>query len=143
MASTAASAVSRPLTTRTARSRQRARSARTRSAPPAWSARAGPMTRRRGRASSVAAPGSPAVEVTLPVPRTVPFPVELVPPEGFDPVRLETWPRVAGRLEWVGGRLPYMPPCARLQWVTVADLVTTLGNWGRRHPEFEVGTNEA
>ena len=36
-----------------------------------------------------------------------------------------------------------MPPCARLQWVTVADLVTTLGTWGRSHPEFEVGTNEA
>ncbi|TMA63166.1 MAG: hypothetical protein E6J68_12585 [Deltaproteobacteria bacterium] len=82
-------------------------------------------------------------EETIPVPRTVRFPVELVPPDGFDPVRLETWPRVAGRLEWVGGRLLYMPPCARLQWVTVADLVTTLGNWGRRHPEFEVGTNEA
>ena len=82
-------------------------------------------------------------EETIPVPRSVRFPVELVPPQGFDPVRLETWPWVAGRLEWVGGRLLYMPPCARLQWVTVADLVTTLGTWGRSHPEFEVGTNEA
>src|SRR5439155_6779858 len=99
----------------------------------------------RGLASAAMVRPAPSEfdEETIPVPRTVRFPVELVPPDGFDPVRLETWPRVAGRLEWVGGRLLYMPPCARLQWVTVADLVTTLGNWGRRHPEFEVGTNEA
>jgi len=82
-------------------------------------------------------------EETIPVPRSVRFPVELVPLAGFDPVRLETWPWVAGRLEWVGGRLLYMPPCARLQWATVADLVTTLRTWDRSHPEFEVGANEA
>src|SRR5439155_1090581 len=51
-------------------------------------------------------------EETIPVPGTVRFPVELTPPEGFDPARLETWPRVEGRLEWVGGRLLYMPPGA-------------------------------
>jgi len=43
-------------------------------------------------------------EDTIPVPRSVRFPVELVPPDGFDPERLETWPRVDGRLEWVEGR---------------------------------------
>jgi Uma2 family endonuclease len=71
------------------------------------------------------------------------FPVELTPPEGFDPERLETWPRVDGRLEWVAGRLLYMQPCGDLQQLTTTDLVTTLGLWGRSHPEIAVGTNEA
>ena len=44
---------------------------------------------------------------SIPVPATVRFPVELEPPDGFDPTRLETWPRVEGRLEWVEGRLLY------------------------------------
>ena len=82
-------------------------------------------------------------EETIDVPRTVRFPVELTPPEDFDPERLETWPRVEGRLEWVEGRLLYMPPCGARQQQTVADLVMTLGNWVRAHPEFAVGTNEA
>ncbi len=80
----------------------------------------------------------------LAFPRAVlPLPLELVPPPGFDPDRLETWPRVEGRLEWVGGRLLYMPPCGDRQHDTVADLVTCLGLWGREHPEFAIGTNEA
>ena len=82
-------------------------------------------------------------EETIPVPRTVRFPVELTPPDSFDPARLETWPRVEGRLEWVGGRLLYMPPCGDRQQYTVADVVATLVNWVRSHPEFAVGTNEA
>ncbi len=77
------------------------------------------------------------------VPASVRFPVELVPPEGFDPARLETWPRVEGRLEWVGGRLLYMPPCGETQQATVADVVGVLIPWQRAHPEFSVGTNEA
>ena len=77
------------------------------------------------------------------VPASVRFPVELVPPDGFDPARLETWPRVEGRLEWVGGRLLYMPPCGEMQQATVADVVVVLGLWQRVHPEFSVGTNEA
>ena len=64
---------------------------------------------------------------SIPVPGSVRFPVELTPPEGFDPARLETWPRVEGRLEWVEGRLLYMPPCGGLQYFTVGDLVLTLG----------------
>src|SRR5437773_12402391 len=60
-------------------------------------------------------------EETFPVPGSVRFPVELTPPDGFDPARLETWPRVAGRLEWVRGRLLYMPPCGDRQQYTVAD----------------------
>jgi len=77
------------------------------------------------------------------VPASVRFPVELVPPDGFDPARLETWPRVEGRLEWVGGRLLYMPPCGEMQQATVTDVVVVLGLWQRTHPEFSVGTNEA
>ena len=77
------------------------------------------------------------------VPASMRFPVELVPPEGFDPARLETWPRVEGRLEWVGGRLLYMPPCGEMQQATVADVVGVLIPWQRAHPEFSVGTNEA
>ena len=82
-------------------------------------------------------------EETFPVPGSVRFPVELTPPDGFDPARLETWPRVAGRLEWVAGRLLYMPGCGDLQQDTVTDVVATLAIWGRAHPEFVVGTNEA
>jgi Uma2 family endonuclease len=82
-------------------------------------------------------------EETIQVPRAVRFPVELTPPQGFDAERLETWPRVEGRLEWVDGRLLYMPPCGELQAHTVTDLVTILGNWVRFHREFVVGTNEA
>ena len=82
-------------------------------------------------------------EETIPVPGSVRFPVELTPPDGFDPARLETWPRVEGRLEWVGGRLLYMPPCGDRQQYTVADVVATLIIWVRAHPEFAVGTNEA
>jgi Uma2 family endonuclease len=84
-----------------------------------------------------------AMEDTVTVPRSVRFPVELVPPDGFDPARLETWPRVEGRLEWVGGRLLYMPPCGREQAGTVSDSNFALSLWGRTHPEFFVGTNEA
>jgi hypothetical protein len=80
---------------------------------------------------------------TVPVPGSVRFPVELTPPDGFDPARLETWPRVEGRLEWLEARLLYMPPCGALQYFTVSDLVITLGNWVRSHPEFLLGTNEA
>jgi|SRR5581483_6874401 len=82
-------------------------------------------------------------EATVQVPGTVRFPVELTPPDGFDPARLETWPRVDGRLEWVAGRLLYMPPCGDRQQDTVTDLVVALGAWVRQHREFVVGTNEA
>jgi Uma2 family endonuclease len=80
---------------------------------------------------------------TIPVPCAVKFPVELEPPEGFDPAEPATWPRVEGRLEWVGGRLLYMPPCGDLQQYTVSDVVAVLITWVRAHPEFVVGTNEA
>lgn len=82
-------------------------------------------------------------EETIEVPRHVRFPVELVPPAGFDPARLETWPRVDGRLEYVGGRLLYMPPCGDTQSYTVSDVVYVLRRWQESHDRFKVGTNEA
>ena len=80
-------------------------------------------------------------EDTIAVPRRVCLPVELRPPEGFDPDEPATWPRDEGRLEWVGGRLLWMPPCGDEQQDTVADVVGTLIAWVRAHPEFVVGTN--
>jgi Uma2 family endonuclease len=82
-------------------------------------------------------------EETIPLPRAIRFPVELIPPDGFDPERLETWPKVAGRLEYVNGRLLYMPPCGLVQSCTVTDAVGALLPWVRVHPEFFLGTNEA
>jgi Uma2 family endonuclease len=77
------------------------------------------------------------------IPRAARFPIEMNPPEGFDPDRLETWPRVDGRLEYVEGKLLFMPPCSDLQQDTVADVVAALAAWRSAHPEFVVATNEA
>ena len=77
------------------------------------------------------------------LPRAVRFPVEMVPPAGFDAGRPETWPKVVGRLEYVDRRLLFMPPCGDFQQDTVTDVVITLGAWVRRHREFVLGTNEA
>jgi Uma2 family endonuclease len=101
----------------------------------------------RSRAHTFASMARPAPsepdDEWIAVPRSVRFPVELTPPEGFDPAEPATWPRVEGRLEWVAGRLLYMPPCGDLQALTVSDMVFTLGAWARSHPGFAVGTNEA
>lgn len=84
-----------------------------------------------------------AYEPTV-VPRAaVRFPLELPAPRGFDPGRLDTWPRVHGRLEFVDGALWFMPSCGVLQQTTVADATTELNLWRREHEEFLVGTNEA
>jgi Uma2 family endonuclease len=80
---------------------------------------------------------------TIPVPRAIRLPVELIPPEGFDPEDPRTWPQVEGRLEFVNGRLLFMPPCGELQSYTVADVVAALLPWVRAHGEFVLGTNEA
>ena len=80
---------------------------------------------------------------TIPVPRAIRFPVELIPPDDFDAERPETWPEVEGRLEYVKGRLLYMPPCGQLQQYTVTDLILALGPWLRAHSEFVLGTDEA
>lgn len=80
---------------------------------------------------------------TITLPRAVRFPVELRPPPGFDAERHETWPSVSGRLEFVEGKLLYMPPCGDEQQDTVTDVVITLGSWVRAHKSFVLGTNEA
>jgi hypothetical protein len=43
-------------------------------------------------------------------------------PDPFDPAHAERWPAVAGRLEFVGGRLLFMPPCGELQQQTAIDV---------------------
>lgn len=70
------------------------------------------------------------------------FPVELRP-AGFSPDDLTTWPNVEGRLEFVGGRVLYMPPCADIQQEVAVDVVHILRGWSAHHPEFVVGANEA
>ncbi len=71
------------------------------------------------------------------------FPVELAVPRGFRADRVSTWPSVAGRMEYVEGKLLYMPPCADEQAEVVSGVVFELVSWSRNHPDFVVGTNEA
>jgi Uma2 family endonuclease len=71
------------------------------------------------------------------------LPLELPLPDGFDVARENTWPAVTGRLEFVRGRLEYMPLCGEIQQRTAADVLTELNLWRRQHPEFVVGGNEA
>ena len=80
---------------------------------------------------------------TIPVRRTVRFPVELTPPHGFDPGRSETWPQVDGLLEYVEGRLLYMPPCGDVQSDVVSDVLRILLRWQDAHAGYKVATNEA
>jgi Uma2 family endonuclease len=78
------------------------------------------------------------------VPRiAVHLPLPLPTPDGFELERPKTWPEVIGRLEFVGGKLEYMPPCGEMQQRTAADVLTELNLWRRAHPEFVVGGNEA
>jgi Uma2 family endonuclease len=70
------------------------------------------------------------------------FPVELRA-EGADVSRPETWPAIDGRLEYVGGRLLYMPPCADTQQDVAIDVAFVLRSWSETRREFIVGGNEA
>ncbi|HEU5072655.1 MAG TPA: Uma2 family endonuclease [Polyangiaceae bacterium] len=70
------------------------------------------------------------------------FPVELRA-EGFTPEQPSTWPTLEGRLEFVGGRLLYMPPCADYPQDVAMDVAFVLRSWSETHPEFVVGGNEA
>lgn len=81
---------------------------------------------------------SPVVELP-----DVVFPVQIGTPVGFDPGRIETWPPLEGRLEYVTGRLLYMPPTGGDQARTVSDVVMALASWAATHPEFAVCSNEA
>jgi Uma2 family endonuclease len=77
------------------------------------------------------------------LPFRVRYPVELHIPPGFQPDNAATWPRVDGRLEFVGGRLLYMPPCGDVQQDVAIDVAYILKSWSREHPEFVIGGNEA
>jgi Uma2 family endonuclease len=78
------------------------------------------------------------------IPRdAVSLPLEWRPPDGFVPEDETTWPAVEGRLEYVGGKIHYMPPGGDVQQDVCIDLATLLGNWVRARPEFLVGGNEA
>ena len=78
------------------------------------------------------------------VPRAVvSFPAKLPIPTGFAAERPETWPRIAGRLEFVEGALWFMPPTGGYQQSTATDVTTELNLWRRQHPDFIVGSNEA
>jgi Uma2 family endonuclease len=66
------------------------------------------------------------------------LPMELRPPDGFDPDDLGTWPDIDGSLEYVDGRLLYMPPGGDRQGVTTVDVAFVLASWQREHPEVEV-----
>lgn len=85
-----------------------------------------------------------AYEHMIPVPRVaVEFPLELPLPEGFAVDQPDTWPRTEGQLEFVQGKLYFMPPSADRQQDTSVDVATILGNWRKSHREFVVGGNEA
>lgn len=80
----------------------------------------------------------------VPVPRSaVLLPLEMSLPVGFVADDPGTWPLVEGQLEFVGGRLLYMPPTADRQQDTTVDVVAVLAAWRRDHASFVVGTNEA
>jgi Uma2 family endonuclease len=71
------------------------------------------------------------------------FPVELKLPAGFRPEDATTWPSVDGRLEYVRGRLLFMPPCADTQLLVTGSVAGLLDRWLDQQPSFTFGTNEA
>lgn len=77
------------------------------------------------------------------LPFPVRYPVELHLPAGFRAEDGATWPRVEGRVEFVGGRLIYMPPCGDVQQDVAADGAFLLKSWSQAHPEYVVAGNEA
>ena len=82
----------------------------------------------------------PTIAITLPL--------ELPPPDGFAPDDLATWPLVEGRLEYVDGKLLYLPPAVDEQQDTVAGatsgrlLVLHLHPWLIGQP-FRIGSLDA
>lgn len=87
-----------------------------------------------------------AYEDVIPVPRAaiLQFPLELPRPTGFSVKRPETWPTVSGRLEFVRGRLWYMPPCGEEQQYVAMSVGASLLQWARMTgARFRVGGNEA
>src|SRR5215510_11139064 len=89
---------------------------------------------------------APAIRIFPDDPRIglvgVRFPVEL---RADDQVTSDpsSWPEIAGRLEHVGGKLLYTPPCADIQQDVAVDIAYVLRSWSEQWPEFIVGGNEA
>jgi Uma2 family endonuclease len=80
----------------------------------------------------------------VPIPRGgVRFPLELAPPPGFRAEDQATWPEVAGRLEYVAGRLLYVPPCGDDQQDVAASVLGILEPWALDHGDWVVAGNEA
>ena len=71
------------------------------------------------------------------------FPVELRLPDGFDVEQPSTWPRVDGRLEYVDGRLLFMPPTGDTQQDVAVDVTFLLRSYTESRPDLIVGGNEA
>src|SRR5438046_2090099 len=71
------------------------------------------------------------------------LPLVLPKPPGFRPEDPATWPDLPGRLEYVKGKLLFMPPCGAEQQGVTTSTAGILDEWSTRHPEFFVGTNEA
>lgn len=46
-------------------------------------------------------------------------------------------------MEYVDGKLLYLPPCADEQAEVVSGVVYELVSWTKQHPDYVVGTNEA
>lgn len=84
-----------------------------------------------------------APETDVVVPASTKFPIELEPPPGFVVDDPATWPRIDGRLEYVTGRLLWMPPCGVFQQLVATSVSGVLGSWRRTRPDFVVGSNEA
>jgi Uma2 family endonuclease len=101
---------------------------------------------RQHRDATVSVVAAPAIRLFPDDPRIglvgVRFPVELRA-EGLDVSRPSTWPAIDGRLEYVGGRLLYLPPCADVQQDVAMDVAFVLRSWSETRPEFVVGGNEA
>jgi Uma2 family endonuclease len=71
------------------------------------------------------------------------FPVEWGASDAFRPDDPATWPQVEGRLEYVNGRIRYMPPCGGVQQDVASDITGVLLAWVHAHPDFVLGSNEA
>jgi Uma2 family endonuclease len=74
---------------------------------------------------------------------SVRFPIELIPPPGFRADDPQTWPAIDGSLEYVDGRLLYMPPSGDVQQDVCSAVTGVLFAWIKAHAEFVVGSNEA
>jgi Uma2 family endonuclease len=82
-------------------------------------------------------------EMEIVVPASTKFPIELEAPAGFVVDDPATWPQVEGRLEYVSGRLLWMPPCGVYHQLVSASVAGMLWEWLRSHPTFVVGACEA